>query len=387
LSTEPAGKVDVGIGNLSVIGYKGAVKTSRRQRRQTFGFLRDLSRKLKRFQPSHKHVFYALSLSIIVSFSAFATIELEEFICTAEETLDRTANLALIGPPCNLKFYELLAQNILAIKSSFSNVLTSVNAPMILMTAILDTYLEGKVYPCFDFLMFLIKEDLTVTKLRAQPNCLVLFQQTTMPAIPTLDNIEHLYLICRYPSFDVSNCTNLKSLGLFDSPGLSSTQRTQISKLVKDSKKLQKLIAMNWGDSTTATSAFECENISTPFEYVMIGDITTLGNRTFRQCYDLTTALFPSVQILKNMAFADCRSLTTVYFPEVTTIGDMDDDWGVFCDCRNLITALFPKAITIGQRAFQLCAKLQTISYRSDATIGTDAFKNCPSTLQRILMP
>jgi hypothetical protein len=349
-----------------------------------------------------KHVFYALSLGLVASSSAFATTELEVLIDTAENALDNTADLARRGPPSSVIFHDLLAQNILAVKSAFSNVLTYVKPPMALMTAILDTYLEGQFYPCFEFLLFLIREDLTVTKLRAQPNSLVLFQQTTMPATPTLENLEHLYLVCRYPSIDLSTCTNLKSLGFFDGGAISGTHRSQISTLARNTKVLQNLFIMNWGTSEIGYNAFNGASLVN----VIINKATTSGNYAFFNCISLkTVALFDYTYISYN-AFALCESLTTVSFPAVATIGP----WGfegcialttipatsfpvatsirdrTFSGCTSLTEASFPAVITIESLAFTNCTSLQKIMYAKDADVADDAFSGCSSTLQ-ILNP
>ncbi|MDR1208244.1 MAG: leucine-rich repeat domain-containing protein [Holosporales bacterium] len=236
-----------------------------------------------------------------------------------------------------------------------------------------------------DALEFLAEEQQTVESLREQSNALVLLNETSMPATPTLANIEHLYLVKNYPTFDITACSKLKTLCFFDGPGLNADQRTAISTLVKNTKQLQKLIIMNWGDNTMAGHAFECDDSS--LVYVMIGGFTATEWRVFRICRALTTALFPSVQILQQMAFVECESLTTIFFPEVTTIGSLNDGYGVFQYCSSLEIALFPNAIIIGNNAFSGCTKLQTVSYKSGATIGTDAFKECPLTLQKILVP
>ncbi|MDR1208080.1 MAG: leucine-rich repeat domain-containing protein [Holosporales bacterium] len=343
-----------------------------------------------------KHIFGTLA-PCVFAFSASAT-ELEHFISTANQAIDAIANTMIIGPNKDENFRDILAQNILAVKGAFSNVLTSVKPPMALMTTILDTYLEGQFYPCFEFLLFLIREDLTVTKLRAQPNSLVLFQQTTMPATPTLENLEHLYLVCRYPSIDLSKCTNLKSLGFFDGGAISGTNRSHISTLARNTKVLQNLFIMNWGASEIGYNAF---NDAKSLVNVIINKSTTFGNYAFFVCESLKTASFADIQTIGSYAFALCQSLTALSLPLAKTINGSAFDgcislktiscpiletifWWVFSGCNSLVEAYFPAVTSIGEGAFSNCTSLQKITYAKDAEVHDNAFPGCLSTLQKL---
>ncbi|MDR1207893.1 MAG: leucine-rich repeat domain-containing protein [Holosporales bacterium] len=328
-----------------------------------------------------KHTFYALSLGIVASSSAFTTTAFKASIDVAKGAMDNTASLIRSGPQKSTNFTGAVAENVDAVKKFLDDVFVTVQRTMIPLE-----YIKlGYIWP--EFLEFLIEEQQTVESLREQSNALVLLNETNMPATPTLANIEHLYLVKNYPTFDITACSKLKTLCFFDGPGLNADQRTAISTLVRNTKKLQKLIIMNWSDNTMATSAFERDDQLGSLISIVISGITSIGFRAFRLCSTLTTVLLPSSETLLGLAFADCHSLTFISCPEVKIIGEKDDIWGVFQACYNLETALFPKATIIGKSTFSGCTKLQTVSYKSDATIGTDAFKECPSTLQKILVP
>ena len=50
------------------------------------------------------------------------------------------------------------------------------------------------------------------------------------------------------------------------------------------------------------------------------GDITTIGERAFRNCTSLTTVSLSQAITINASAFEYCTSLTTVSLPQVTTI-------------------------------------------------------------------
>jgi hypothetical protein len=210
-------------------------------------------------------------------------------------------------------------------------------------------------------------------------------------------------------------------LGFFDGPGLSSTQRTQIATLARETKVLQNLIVMNWGDTEIAERAFRVtdDNYNVPLVKVIIHKVTTVGSFAFDACQSLTTAIFPDVTTVNDHAFLSDRALRTLFIPMAVTINSNAfyndaitelscpflrtiDPGGfrntqlatisfpslthvntlAFYECRYLVSAYLPVCINIGDNAFGNCTALRTITFpQSTATVDPKAFNGC-SNLQ-----
>ena len=106
-----------------------------------------------------------------------------------------------------------------------------------------------------------------------------------------------------------------------------------------------------------STSAFGSSIISN--EYVngkgvitFDGDVTTIGNRAFYRCTNLTSILIPkSVTNIGDYAFNNCTRLTSLFLPErVRSIGDH-----ALQNCSSLLSITIPKeVVSIGDRALDL---------------------------------
>ena len=112
---------------------------------------------------------------------------------------------------------------------------------------------------------------------------------------------------------------------------------------------------------------------------VTIGNnVTSIGERAFENCSNLTTVTFGENSQLTSIgdnAFYDCSSLTSIIIPNsVTTIGD-----NAFYDCSSLTSIIIPDSVTsIGEWAFYGCGLLTSIIIPdSVTTIGDSAFSNC----------
>lgn len=135
-----------------------------------------------------------------------------------------------------------------------------------------------------------------------------------------------------------------------------------------------------------------------------------VGELSFYQCYNLTTATFADSVYLSQHAFrstglksvvlntllssssttatktitlnasvfADCTSLETVEIGAVTTLSS-----GAFSGCTNLksfeITDSRYKLVTVSNTVFQNCTSLETVDLSSVASLGNSAFQNCTS--------
>jgi hypothetical protein len=232
-----------------------------------------------------------------------------------------------------------------------------------------------------EFPQFLRNENITETDLRNQPNTLVLVNETEMPTTPTLNSLEQIFLVGIYPSFDITACTNLKTIGFFDGGEIDSTQRTQLSNLAKRTQKLENLIVMNWGDSTIAHDAF-C--LVKSLVKVIIHKATIISEGAFRDCSSLASVLIPDAITIGTEnefwgPFIGCQSLTTVSFPAAQFLGR-----DAFFFCKQLITASFPSAKTLGLYAFGNCFSLLTITFPANATTFGNTFDNCQGSLQKL---
>ena len=109
---------------------------------------------------------------------------------------------------------------------------------------------------------------------------------------------------------------------------------------------------------------------------IVIGEgVTSIGNYSFRECTNLTSATIGnSVTSIGNAAFYKCSGLTSVTIPNsVTSIGK----W-VFVDCTNLTSVAIGNSVTtIGESAFDGCSGLTSVTIpASVTTIGEMAFSS-----------
>ncbi len=137
-------------------------------------------------------------------------------------------------------------------------------------------------------------------------------------------------------------------------------------------------------------------------------NVTSIGDRAFSDCYDLTSVVIPtsvtgigydafwccigltsitipnSVSYIGSSAFGACSSLTRIVIPNSVT--NIDD--GVFWACSGLTCVEIPNSVTsIGNGAFNGCSGLTSIEIpNSVISIGESAFEAC-SSLTSIEIP
>ena len=88
--------------------------------------------------------------------------------------------------------------------------------------------------------------------------------------------------------------------------------------------------------------------------------VTSIGNRAFMGCFDLTSIEIPSsVTSIGDIAFADCRQLTSIEIPKsVTSIGEFVFE---FCLELNSVTMQRTTPPVAGIHIFEMCDNLETI--------------------------
>ena len=124
----------------------------------------------------------------------------------------------------------------------------------------------------------------------------------------------------------------------------------------------------DYSGSVTIPEKFTYEGV----EY----SVTTIGNRAFWGCSDLTSMTIPnSVTSIGSYAFYDCSGLSSVTIPNsVTSIGER-----AFSGCRSLSSFTIPNSVTtIGNNAFSSCSDLPSVIIPNSVTsIGSGAFIGC----------
>ena len=130
-------------------------------------------------------------------------------------------------------------------------------------------------------------------------------------------------------------------------------------------------------------------------------DVTSIGNRAFYNCSDLTSITIPScIASIGNSAFYGCAGLTSVRIPNsITSIGSYtfygcsglkavsipksvtDIGNSAFGYCSSLVSVIIPNSVkSIGERAFRWCTGLTSVTIpNSIAAIGSSAFYDCTS--------
>ena len=123
-------------------------------------------------------------------------------------------------------------------------------------------------------------------------------------------------------------------------------------------------------------SVFAGTSITSFDELVYFTGLTSIDERAFENCNDLSSITLPeSVIEIGDYAFSYCRNLVNISIPNsVTRIGK-----GAFSTCDSLKEIIIPNGVTsIEERTFETCNSLSSITLgNSISTIGSFAFNGC----------
>ena len=162
-------------------------------------------------------------------------------------------------------------------------------------------------------------------------------------------------------------CETLKSLDLYD------TQVTRIGSHTFYGCSNLQTIYLNDGLEVLDAYAF----YNTPIHELTIPDsVTTLGERAFGRCYNLTNVSFgSSIKEIGEFAFRECIFLSDIVLPDsVTKFGDY-----AFYGCAGIRIVVFGNSVEyIGKYAFAGAKNLEVLKFPASLDyIGANAFRGC----------
>jgi len=150
----------------------------------------------------------------------------------------------------------------------------------------------------------------------------------------------------------------------------SSISRTNVSMFESNSDLME--ITLPCEVSTISQRTFEgCTNLTDIYyDYV-----TSIGENAFFNCSSLSGVDLSNVETIGDSAFEDCTGLTSVTLS--TNLGSIAN--GVFLGCSSLEDIGLSRINTIGENAFSGCTSLISVDLSNVETIGVSAFEDCTS--------
>jgi len=113
---------------------------------------------------------------------------------------------------------------------------------------------------------------------------------------------------------------------------------------------------------------------------ITMNNITSLDDKVFSSCSDISSINFPQVTSIGSSAFSGCYNIQDASFPQATTIR-----YSAFSSCSRLQSASFPLVTTIGGSAFYNTV-LVTLNIPKVTDIKSDAFGYTGNTALTITM-
>ena len=136
-----------------------------------------------------------------------------------------------------------------------------------------------------------------------------------------------------------------------------------------------------FGTSISDYSSTDRNVIKDPFEVIITGSITNIGEYAFANCGSLGTVNMLAVTNIGEYAFTSCGSLVSVNMLAVTNIGSL-----AFRSCGSLVSVNMLAVTNIGSLAFTSCGSLVSVNMPAVTNIGEYAFRSCGS-LVSVNMP
>lgn len=150
-------------------------------------------------------------------------------------------------------------------------------------------------------------------------------------------------------------------------------------------KRCYNLTSVNIPESVSSIGEGAFMNCSRLISISIPNIVTSINSDTFRGCSSLSTITIPSgIKSIGSYAFFDCSSLNSIIIPNgVTSLEE-----SVLAGCSALSSVIIPSSVTsIGAKAFSLCSGLKSISIPNTITsIGNSAFSGC-SGLTSLFIP
>lgn len=143
-------------------------------------------------------------------------------------------------------------------------------------------------------------------------------------------------------------------------------------------KKELTLLHVRYSYGKSTIEKFPC---SYQGSYVVRDSVTTIGERAFSDCKELTHIEIPdSVEVIRDYAFANCISLTELDIPDnITRLGER-----TLYSCTHLKRLHLPDHLKhLGRYSLKCCTSLEEIELPEQLeTIGFGAFEGCESLKQ-----
>ena len=228
------------------------------------------------------------------------------------------------------------------------------------------------------------------------------------PEDPTYVGINNIY------GFAFENCTNLKSIKLYDDNGDVLAKCSDDNTLYLPSTLLRcsssvsstssynafkgvgaKAVVFPKSLATIGISMFEdAKNLETvTFEDIANSNLSLVDKSAFMNCTSLKNFTFPNrTSSIGTSVFEGCTSLETVHLPEVKEVpSEIASEYKplsvikerLFYNCTSLHTVNVPSSITkISDYSFNNCTALENIFIPINVTSVTKtAFKGCVNTV------
>lgn len=134
-------------------------------------------------------------------------------------------------------------------------------------------------------------------------------------------------------------------------------------------------------DLSALTEIPEGAFIDSAISSVSLGNVSSIGNKAFRDCDALVSVDIERLDYMPSGAFKGCRSLADAYIGGLTYLPN-----GSFSSCESLEHICLPDAEFIDSNAFENCGLLASVELPAAKTVYSNAFDGCLS-LRELELP